>query len=93
MAENPGECGAPLLTSGRAAGSMGADDRQPAPVTRRHSSVVPVVWVIAALVAVQASFGGNAVVIKLALSGDADPVVFSFIFFDTSYDPFANCFP
>ena len=40
---------------------------------------VSVVWVVLVLTAVQASFGGNAVVIKLALTANADPIVFSFL--------------
>jgi len=36
-------------------------------------------WVVLALLAVQASFGGNAVIVKVALSKSADPVIFSFL--------------
>ena len=36
-------------------------------------------WVVLALIAVQASFGGNAVITKVALTKSADPVVFSFL--------------
>ena len=36
-------------------------------------------WVVLALLAVQASFGGNTIIVKLALDNSADPVVFSFL--------------
>ena len=47
------------------------------PPARRRT--VPTQLVVAALLAVQASFGGNTVVTKLALGKSADPVVFSFL--------------
>ena len=49
---------------------------QPAP---RPRAAVSIAWVVVALIAVQASFGGNAVITKVALTKQADPVVFSFL--------------
>jgi drug/metabolite transporter (DMT)-like permease len=49
----------------------------PASVTTRRR--VPIAWVVIALVCVQAIFGGNSVILKVAITAQADPVVFSFL--------------
>jgi drug/metabolite transporter (DMT)-like permease len=63
----------PLL-SAHPGGAGPAKDR-----IQRREAKVTLLWVVIALIAVQASFGGNAVVIKLAMNKNADPVVFSFL--------------
>ena len=65
-ADAASECGQPFLA------------QTDAPADRRPATV-SVFWVVLALLAVQASFGGNAVIIKVALGKSADPVVFSFL--------------
>ena len=68
------ECDSQLLTPGRASESV-----EVLPTARTRPAPTPVLSVVVALVAVQASFGGNAVVVKVALTKSADPVVFSFL--------------
>lgn len=52
---------------------------EPTSTVAARRSNVPVLRIVGALVAVQASFGGNAVITKLALGRNADPVVYSFL--------------
>ena len=56
-----------------------ASDAELAAVPPRARPAVPVAYVVLSLLAVQASFGFNSVIVKIALRKSADPVVFSFL--------------
>ena len=52
---------------------------EPNATARQARNSVSLLWVVAALLIVQAAFGGNAVITKIALARHDDPVVFSFL--------------